>query len=1724
MRDSHRSTQSKSRKRRSTRLVLEALESREMLDGSGFLFTPLDPNATLAQKQLVHLSIRVDGQEQVIAPQLGITADGNLPVHTGDNSGWVHLDSPTAYTFHLQDIFTTWGQPFNSTQVLSYQADANHPLTVEVDNFPTTDWGNQILRNGDYVVIRYGARGPGIDSNALTNSYLGDWVGNNGKPLPSASPLQASGTNTLPAALSSTSTGTYTNADPSTQPPSAQSDTDPAVAGPYATTRQEYSLGNTAFRPTDSQFFTGVELTAEITAPTTLSTFSGPLPVIVLLHGRHVYTYDPATGGIFFEWPPNGSHQPIPSHKGYEYLADNLASHGYVVVSVSADGINAFDGGAPDAGALARAQLIQRHLEILSNLNTDGVIRTRPADPAHHPGTDLFTGTSTPFGTRFVGKLDLQNIGTMGHSRGGEGVVRQYVLNQALGSPYGIKAVLPLAPIDFNRNVINSVPLAVILPYDDGDVSDLEGVHFYDDALYNKPGDLAPKYTILVNGADHNFFNTTWTPPFPGGGDDSGYPADVRLTAAQQRAVGLVYMAAFFRTYIGNTTIPVTTAFVPLLRGDVPPPASAQTSQVFIGYQAPDSAAFRRDVNRLNVAADLTTNTLGGAVRTSTLASGTGSGITAYSILNNRPGVPDYPLPGQSGSRQPHEFPGFVFSNATNLNLLRLQWTNTLDAFYENDLPTGSRDVSGYYALSFRASTVYDTPQDNRNKPNLTLDFSVTLVDGSGNTATVRADNFTRSLYYPFGPDSFSVVPRVFLNSVRIPLGAFSSINLTDVRTIRFNFDQKADGYVLLGDLAFADPATIYAGPFVVASGPKIAATTTNSFHIQFNTAIDPTTFTTDSVQILDPTNTPVQITNVLPTADSNNSGFDVFFIPVGLFGTYSVTVGPNIQDTFGHPMDQNFNGTAGEDSDVYTTTFEVRGARVIASDLPATALDGQVSSVYVTFNTSMDPATFTTSQVQLSGPGSTSVAVTATPVDGSNNTQFLLTFAPLTTPLGRYTLTIGPNIRDPFGHAMDQNDNLILGENGVAPAGDQFAANITIHGPRLTASNLPANVVSGQLSSVRVTFNTSMDLATFTSDQVRLTGPGGSTTNLITGVTPVDGSNNTQFDIAFDALTTPGRYTLTLGPNLRDLSGVSLDQNDNFITGEIPGDQFIAATTVHGPRVTVSNLLANVLPGQVSSVRVTFNTSMDIATFTSDQVRLAGPGGSTIGNITGITAVSGSNNTQFDIAFASLTALGRYTLTLGPNLSDLFGISMDQNDNFILGEIPGDQFIATTAVHGPRVTTINLPANVLPGQVSSARVTFNTSMNASTFTSGKVQLTGPGGTTIPVTVAAVTGSNNTQFDLTFAQLTVVGRYTLTIGPDIRDTFGNQMDQNDNFTPGEIPGDQFVASVAVHGPRIIASTPSGSVGGPVSSVRVAFNVSMNASTFTPAKVQLTGPGGAITVTGVTPVTGSSNTQFDINFAAQSTLGQYTVTVGPDIRDMFNNQMDQDDNLIPGEVPGDRFVSTFTIVHTYTATSETAQNFDIFGQTGTQTLTFTSGQVTADDDYGTINLGTNRFTFYGQQYSQVFVSSNGLITFGSGNASYIPQNLRNGPAQAAIAAYWTDLIKSGSEPMIVWKIIGDQLIIEWYNVTAYPFGSTPTMTFQAVLQLNTGTQSGDILLNYQNVTGSGAQSENLGVTVGIKDVGTGSSILNTVIEDGSTGFSSTGDPRVRTGKAIRFHMA
>jgi hypothetical protein len=549
---------------------------------------------------------------------------------------------------------------------------------------------------------------------------------------------------------------------------------DPGTPGPLTVTREEYDFGDTAFAPTE---FPGpVELRASIHYPADLP--AGPYPVILFLHGRHATCF--VGGSALLQWPCTAKNsQPIPSYRGYDYVSEVLASHGYVVVSISANGVNAVDNAVFDLGAFARAELLQRHLDILKTFNTTG---------------------GAPFANKFVGKFDLTRVGTMGHSRGGEGVVRQHVLNNALGAPYGIKAVFPLAPVDFNRFVVNNAALNVLLPYCDGDVNDLQGVHFYDDARYNVSGDQAPKHYELVMGANHNFYNTIWSPSssfpgsvndwfafVPGGRSDSqcgNGKRNQRLSEAQQRGTGLAYMSAFFRAYVGGET-----QFIPILTGDAPPPASAQTNNIFVSYHAPDNPELRLDVNRLLNNTNLTVNTQGGAA--------TQTGLTPYELCGGDAPQALTCLPDQPDARQPHTTPS-LRSPLRGLSQLKTGWNN-MTGSYGNELPVTLGNVSGFQALQFRVSVNFADP---RNLEGLAQDFRVVLTDAAGATASVRVSDVSSALFFP--PGSVGPVPKVVLNTIRVPLTAFGGVNLNNIRSVQFTFDERFQGGVLIADIAFA--------------------------------------------------------------------------------------------------------------------------------------------------------------------------------------------------------------------------------------------------------------------------------------------------------------------------------------------------------------------------------------------------------------------------------------------------------------------------------------------------------------------------------------------------------------------------------------------------------------------------------------------------------------------------------------------------------------------------------------------------------------------------------------------------------------------------------------------------------------------------------------------------------------------------------------------------------
>src|SRR4030095_447622 len=209
--------------------------------------------------------------------------------------------------------------------------------------------------------------------------------------------------------------------------------------------------------------------------------------------------------------------------------------------------------------------------------------------------------------------------------------------------------------------------------------------------------------------------------------------------------------------------------------------ASAQTNNLFVSYHAP--ANRRLDVNRLLNDTNLTLNTLGGAA--------TQTDLTPYELCGGEAPQPQKCIPEALNAQQPHTTPS-ARSSARGLSQLKTGWNN-FTGNYRNDIPPALGNVSGFQAIQFCVSVNF---ADVRNPAELAQDFRVVLTDASGASSSVRVSDVSGALYFP--PGEVAPVPKVVLNTVRVPLTAFSGVNLNAVRSVQFAFNERLQGALLI--------------------------------------------------------------------------------------------------------------------------------------------------------------------------------------------------------------------------------------------------------------------------------------------------------------------------------------------------------------------------------------------------------------------------------------------------------------------------------------------------------------------------------------------------------------------------------------------------------------------------------------------------------------------------------------------------------------------------------------------------------------------------------------------------------------------------------------------------------------------------------------------------------------------------------------------------------------
>jgi dienelactone hydrolase len=492
----------------------------------------------------------------------------------------------------------------------------------------------------------------------------------------------------------------------------------------------------------------------------------GPFPLVLIVHGNHL--------AQDFSDP------------GYEYLGRLLASRGYILASVDENFINSsWTNGLDLKETAARGWLLLEHLKLFREWN------------------------SAP-GNRFAGKVDLDRIALMGHSRGGEAVATAAAFNHLPAFPgdatqkfdynFNIRSLIAIAPADGQYKPagvdrpLKDVNYFVIQGGYDADVSAFSGSRQFNRTNF---GDGFPgfKAELWIYRANHGQFNTVW------GDDDNGPPGGwflnkkPLLSGDQQRQIAKVYFSAFLEvTLKGNE----------------------EYRQLFRDYRA--GASWLPDTTYVNRYADAKRKIVAGFdedfdVETATL--------------------PGARIHGEKLAIWKEQRTEMRWSDRGD-NSVVLGWREPAATYTVTLGEDFAKTLTPASTLSFELADTNENPPDpdadkdkNKDKAKKAkedakkgeaqkrkapLNFTIELVTLDGKTARLPLSSigpiykpfhieYVKFNKFGFGRGDKDTEP--VLQRYAIPLKNFPSLTSAQIREIRFRFDRSKEGVIVLDNIAF---------------------------------------------------------------------------------------------------------------------------------------------------------------------------------------------------------------------------------------------------------------------------------------------------------------------------------------------------------------------------------------------------------------------------------------------------------------------------------------------------------------------------------------------------------------------------------------------------------------------------------------------------------------------------------------------------------------------------------------------------------------------------------------------------------------------------------------------------------------------------------------------------------------------------------------------------------
>ena len=491
----------------------------------------------------------------------------------------------------------------------------------------------------------------------------------------------------------------------------------------------------------------------------------GPFPLVLIVHGNHTME----------EF----------SDPGYIYLGELLSSRGFITVSVDENFFNGSWASSLKKENDGRAWLLLEHLKIWKEWN----------ETKESP---------------FYGKVDLENIGLVGHSRGGEAVAIAALFNRLPRYPddatvsfafnFNIKSIVSIAPSDGQYKPagkptpLKNVNYLLLQGGHDADAFIFMGARQYKRLVFND-GKYRFKAILYSYRSNHGQFNTVW------GKNDYGLPLSLLLnkkpflTGEAQRKISSVYISAFF-----ESTLHGKKDYIPLFR-----------DHRLLSKWIPDDIYITRFedstfqvISNFEEDVDVTTTTLADAKII-------GSHLAVWKEA-------DLPLRkyGTKGN-----------------NVVYIGWRKKANskenATYSIEFPenfNANKPITQESLLVFSmADTGEDPPEtegEEKKGKNQThknpVDLSIELIDIKGQTSKLPLSQFmlvSKVLKSRFTKlmNERSIYGKDFeptLQTFELPISAFLSqsqnFDLTALKTIRFIFDQRLSGIIILDDIGFAQP------------------------------------------------------------------------------------------------------------------------------------------------------------------------------------------------------------------------------------------------------------------------------------------------------------------------------------------------------------------------------------------------------------------------------------------------------------------------------------------------------------------------------------------------------------------------------------------------------------------------------------------------------------------------------------------------------------------------------------------------------------------------------------------------------------------------------------------------------------------------------------------------------------------------------------------------------